>query len=424
MAEFSATHSGSWQAAGTGTAAAVSPMVVSRPTAERLFDIAAELFCERGYTVTTTREIAAAAGIRQASLYYHVSGKEDLLYQICVSSLEELLAEVQAALDAVSDPLERIEALARTHLRTILRHQIRHLTMLTELRALSGSHRANVVALRKQYADLVRSVLEEAQAAGAVRTDVSARYLYLALLNILNRAVRWFRPGESLSESELARIFTSVYLRGAAVRRVNVTARSSREAAKKPAPKSTLERLLEAAATLFGQKGYAAASTREIAGILGIRKASLYYHVSNKEDLLYNICKSSLEQIRTNVTEALATTEDPRERIDTLVRTHMQSLLRDQVEFVAVGEMHFLSGERLTEVIALRDGYDDLVRGVLRDGRRRGVLRDDISTRHLCLILLGLLNRTELWYRRDGGLSPDELALVFESIFLNGVAAG
>src|SRR5579863_8272487 len=92
---------------------------VRLPTSERLFDVAAELFCERGYAVTTTREIAAAAGIRQASLYYHVSGKEDLLYRICVTSLEELLAEVQAALGEVSHPLERIDVLARTHLRTI-----------------------------------------------------------------------------------------------------------------------------------------------------------------------------------------------------------------------------------------------------------------------------------------------------------------
>ncbi len=396
---------------------------VRLPTSERLFDVAAQLFCERGYAVTTTREIAAAAGIRQASLYYHVAGKEDLLYQICVSSLEELLAEVEAALVPVTDPLERIEVLARTHLRTILRHQFRHLTMLTELRAFSGSHRTAVVALRRQYAGQVRSVLDQAQAAGSVRTDISARYLYLALLNILNRAVRWFRPGQSLSEDQLAGIFTSVYLRGAAVGRVPLDPAPNHAVANKPAPQLTFGRLLEAAATLFAQKGYAAASTREIAGILGIRKASLYYHVENKEDLLYNICKSSLAQIRSDVAEALVTIEDPHERIDTLIRTHMQSLLRDQVAFVAVGDMHFLSGKRLTEVIALRDAYEDLVRGVLGDGRTAGVLRDDISPKNLCLILLGLLNRTELWYRRDGGLSPDELALVFESIFLNGVAA-
>src|SRR5580693_4687431 len=78
-----------------------------RPTGERLFDIAAALFCEKGYAATTTREIATAAGIQQASLYYHVSSKEDLLHQICVSSLDQLFADVESAVNAVNDPVER-----------------------------------------------------------------------------------------------------------------------------------------------------------------------------------------------------------------------------------------------------------------------------------------------------------------------------
>jgi AcrR family transcriptional regulator len=408
----------------------------SKPTGERLFDIAAELFCEKGYAATTTREIAAAARIQQASLYHHVAGKEDLLHQICVSSLEQLYADVQAAVNAASNHLERIEVLARTHLRTILRHQIRHVTMLKELRALSDPHRTAVMALRKKYANLVRSVIEDAQTAGAVRSDIPARYLYLALLNILNWAVLWFRRGQTLSEDQLGRTFTSIYLTGAAAgsARVPVVLPNVRGARRKSPPamngaadesrQSTFERLLDAAAALFSQKGYAATSTREIAGILGIRKASLYYHIENKEDLLYAICKSSLEQIRRDVAAALEHVKDPLERTSTLVRSHIESLVRDQTAHsVAVGEMHALSGARLKEVIALRDAYEELVRSVLQDARKAGVLRDDIGVKYLCLILLGLLNRVEMWYRRDGALSPDQLARVFEAIFLTGAAA-
>ncbi|HTA43985.1 MAG TPA: TetR family transcriptional regulator [Bryobacteraceae bacterium] len=404
-----------------------------RPTAERLFDISAALFCEKGYAATTTREIAAAAGIQQASLYHHVASKEDLLHQICVSSLQQLLTDVRSAVNAASNPLERIEVLARTHLRTILRHQMRHVTMLNELRALSGPHRTAVMDLRKKYANLVRAIIEDAQAAGAVRTDIPARYLYLALLNILNWAVIWFRRGQTLSEDELARIFISIYLTGAAARveRVPITSSAVRSNRRKTSPvassaeeasrQSTFERLLDAAAALFSQKGYAAASTREIAGILGIRKASLYYHIENKEDLLYAICKSSLHQIRHDVAAALEKVQDPLERTRTLVRAHIRSLVRDQIAHsVAVGEMRALSGARLKEVIALRDAYEGLVRSVLQDARKAGVLRDDLGVKYLCLILLGLLNRVELWYRREGALSPDQLARVFEAIFLTG----
>jgi AcrR family transcriptional regulator len=403
------------------------------PTAQRLFDTAAALFFEKGFAATTTREIASAVGIQQASLYYHVSGKEDLLHQICVSSLEQLLAEVQSAVLESANPLERIRILARTHVKAILKHQIRYVTMLNEMRALSEPHRAEVVALRREYANMVRSLIEEAQAAGSIRNDIPSRYLYLALLNVLNWAVLWYRKGQTLSEEELARMFTSIYLAGAssAANRAPFQMPDPRSARKKKgnataATQSTLERLLDAAAALFSKKGYAATSTREIAEILGIRKASLYYHIENKEDLLYAICKSSLERIRSDVEGALkdVKSDDPLERIRALIRAHLENLVHGQVAHsVAVGEMRALSGARLQEVIAHRDAYEDLVRSVLADACKACVLRADIGVKYLCLILLGLLNRVELWYRSSGPLSPDQLARVFETIFLTGAKA-
>jgi TetR/AcrR family transcriptional regulator, cholesterol catabolism regulator len=424
------------RSSGTDTSPQPNGATPETPTSERLFDTAAALFFKKGYAETTTREIASAVGIQQASLYYHVESKEDLLYQICVSSLEQLLLDVQTAVNEASDPLERIRVLARTHLRTILRHQIRHVTMLNELRALSDPHRAAVVALRKKYAALVRSVLEDAQAAGAVRGDIPARFLYLALLNILNWAVLWFRRDQALSVDQLARIFTSVYLTGAAAvsERDRLMSEEQTVSRRKAASKltalpdgpqqSTSERLLETAAALFSKKGYAASSTRKIAGILGIQKASLYHHIENKEDLLYAICKSSLEQIRSDVATALEKVADPLERTRTLVRAHVENLIRDQDKHAAaVSEMRALSGSRLAEVIHLRDQYEELVRSVLQDAQQAGALRGDIPAKYLCLALLGLLNRVEVWYRHDGDLSPVQLEEVFETIFLAGAAA-
>jgi AcrR family transcriptional regulator len=307
-------------------------------------------------------------------------------------------------------------------------------TMLNEMRALSEPHRAEVVALRRKYANLVRSLIEEAQAAGSIRNDIPSRYLYLALLNVLNWAVLWYRKGQTLSEEELARMFTSIYLAGACSGpgRAPFEMPDPRPVRKKKGSgatsgaQSTLDRLLDAAAALFSKKGYAATSTREIADILGIRKASLYYHIENKEDLLYAICKSSLERIRCDVAAALkdVKSDDPLARIRALIRAHLENLVHGQVAHsVAVGEMRALSGARLQEVIALRDAYEDLVRSVLADGCKAGALRADIGVKYLCLILLGLLNRVELWYRSSGPLSPGQLARVFEAIFLSGAEA-
>jgi len=402
-----------------------------RGTLERLFDTAATLFREKGYAATTTREMAATLGIQQASLYYHISSKEDLFYQLCVSSLKRLHSDVHSAVNEVHDPLGRICTLIRAHLHTLLAHQCRHVIMLTELRALSNHHHDEVLALRKRYAGLVRSVLEEAQAAGVVRTDIPSKYLYLALLNILNWAVLWFRRDQELPADRLAALFTPIYLDGAATSPAHASlappdfaVQRRRHAPKATPEQSTSERMLRSAAALFSTKGYAATSVREIAALLRIQKASLYYHIAGKEDLLYAICRESLEQIRRDVEAAIQPLEDPLQRTRMLVRAHIESMLRDQDQHtVTLSEMHALSDERLAQVISLRDAYEDLVRSVLEHAQGGGVLRQDIPVKYLSLHLLGMMNRVEVWYRPNGALTPGQIADLFATIFLTGAAA-
>jgi len=107
-----------------------------------------------------------------------------------------------------------------------------------------------------------------------------------------------------------------------------------------------------------------------------------------------------------------------------LITTHVESMLRDQKRHsVAVAEMHLLSPERLAQVRSLRDGYENLVRSVLQEAQNAGLLRRDIPMKYLCLCLLGLMNRLEIWYRGSGALSPNEFAQLLEAIFLTGAAA-
>src|SRR5579863_819276 len=95
----------------------------ARTTTERLFDTAADLFWNKGFAATTTREIATAVGLQQASLYHHMASKEDLVYKICLASLQQFLADVPAAAGAVHCPTDRVRVLIREHLATLLRNQ-------------------------------------------------------------------------------------------------------------------------------------------------------------------------------------------------------------------------------------------------------------------------------------------------------------
>jgi AcrR family transcriptional regulator len=411
-----------------------TPVPADISTQERVLDKAAELFWKKGYAATTTREIAASLGIRQASLYHHVASKENLLCQLCVTSLEQLLREVQIAVSESDCPDGKIRLLVQAHLNTLLKYRTRHALMLSELRSLSGAHRRQVLGLRKRYEKLVLSVLKKGQSEGSVRTDIPAKYLGLALLNILNWAVLWFRDDDALSPDQLAEIFARTYVEGASTSagraslvlpKLHLSARNATPRRRRPAriSRKAGSTLQDAAAALFAKKGYALTSTREIAEELGIQKASLYYHIETKEDLLYDICKSILKKITDDVEDALKQSSDPLQRTEILIRTHIESMLRDyQRHSAALTEMSCLSRERLNEVTALRDFYESLARSVLDAAQKAGVLRADVPAKYLCLALLGLLNRVLVWFRPNGPLSPEQIGMLFARIYLTGAA--
>jgi AcrR family transcriptional regulator len=259
--------------------------------------------------------------------------------------------------------------------------------------------------------------------------------LSLALMSMLNYSALWFRRDKALTEDQIAEIFTKVYLDGAAAPDARslatlpdfsveeqrpARARKTPVAANNPA----LGRALTAAVGLFSRKGYTATSTREVAKLLGIQKASLYYHVESKEDLLFLICQSSLEQIRSDVETAIRDSQDPLDRTRTLICGHIESLLRNEaMHSTTFTEMHALSEARLEQILKLRDIYENLVRSVLQQAQAAGVLRADVEVKYLCLILLGLMNRVTVWYRRGGPLSPNQIGRLFAAIFLSGAGA-
>lgn len=195
-----------------------SPTGPDETTAARLLATAAALFRSQGYAGTSIRELAALLGIRNASLYYYMGKKEDLLYAICVDSLRRIHEGATRAISGDLTPLERVKALIRAHLTTTLEDADKHATMLVELRALSPERRAEVLRLRDSYEALVAEVISHAQAAGALRSDVGPKYLTLALFNLLNRTIFWFKPQGELTPGDLADLLGTLFLDGAAAR--------------------------------------------------------------------------------------------------------------------------------------------------------------------------------------------------------------
>jgi AcrR family transcriptional regulator len=193
-----------------------APAADENSTAQRLLGTAAALFRQKGYQATTTREIAGLVGINSASIYYHVTKKEDLLYSLCMDALQDIRRLLDEASARYADPMQRLRAIVREYLKVAVADQDKLVTMLFELRSLADERRREVIRYRDQNQDIVRATVAAAQKAGQIRNDMSAQLLTLAFLNMHNWSIFWYRPDGDLSPAQLGDLLATLLFEGAA----------------------------------------------------------------------------------------------------------------------------------------------------------------------------------------------------------------
>jgi AcrR family transcriptional regulator len=135
---------------------------------DELLTAAAELFTTRGYAATTTRAVAELAGMRQASMYHYVSGKEELLAELLESTVTPSLTLARQLLAQDAAPAEgRLWELCRTDVELLCggSHNLGGLYLLPEVRAerFAGFH-----AVRAELKDAYRQLLAATAAGGAL----------------------------------------------------------------------------------------------------------------------------------------------------------------------------------------------------------------------------------------------------------------
>lgn len=91
-----------------------------------------------------------------------------------------------------------------------------------------------------------------------------------------------------------------------------------------------VERILDAAATIFAEHGFHGARINDIAGLANINKAQLYYHVGNKEKIYEMILVRHFKAIADEIESAVKNCEDPIEGLNTIVRVHADNFKSDE----------------------------------------------------------------------------------------------
>jgi AcrR family transcriptional regulator len=184
---------------------------------------------------------------------------------------------------------------------------------------------------------------------------------------------------------------------------------------------SKIERAREvqqAAAELFFTKGYEATTVREIAQALGIKSASIYYHWENKQAILFNLVRSTMEQLVAGVRSVLDEESRPDRRLAGLVVHHVVlHALRPKEATLGETELRSLTGTRLRNALRMRDDYEALVVTVLEEGARSAVF-DILDFKLTAYSIISQCTNVGIWYREGGRLSLDEVAAVYANLAL------
>ena len=182
----------------------------------------------------------------------------------------------------------------------------------------------------------------------------------------------------------------------------------------------TRNEILEAAAQIFGQKGYHATSMNDIANAVNLQKASLYHHVRSKQEILLSLLNEALDLLFNQIHSVLEKPIPIDEKLCLAIRTYLITLT-DQRDLAAVLLLEYrsLDGELLLRHLPRRDRFENLWRDLLLNGVEEGVFL--IKDIHMATrALLGLMNWVVTWYREDGALSIDEISIQYADLVLNG----
>ena len=181
-----------------------------------------------------------------------------------------------------------------------------------------------------------------------------------------------------------------------------------------------LAKLLDHAAHIFCEKGYAGASMRDLSRAAGMSLAGLYHYFESKEDLLYLIQKHTFRTIIDQLQERLKESSDAEERVRIFIENHLEYFLANKEAMkVLTHEDETLKNGRGAEIRAIKREYYKICLDLLEDLRREKGLQ--FSGRLAVLGLFGMINWIYTWHDPRVDLNAGELAAEMSNLFLRGV---
>lgn len=183
----------------------------------------------------------------------------------------------------------------------------------------------------------------------------------------------------------------------------------------------TKQEIIKTAVYLFNKKGFSATSVQDIADALNVTKAALYYYISSKEEILYEIFDQTMTTAELRLKNLMKKKIPVEELIREIIYNQIMAFI-DEMPNIAIffTEKAHLLPENLKSINARRRKYEDIIVGVLEEGVEKGIFKK-VDIRPTVYAIIGMCNWLYHWYKPEGRLKPEEIAYLYADIILNGL---
>lgn len=183
--------------------------------------------------------------------------------------------------------------------------------------------------------------------------------------------------------------------------------------------------IIAAAAKVFAQRGYHGATTQDIADVLGMRQASLYYYFESKDAALEAVCAAGVEDYAERAQAILRGPGRAADKVAKLVFQHLAPM-KERLDFTLVflGERRFLPSPARKRIRAIECRYERIIERVIQQGVDAGEFRADLDARMATLALLGLGNSAAAWYGKEPGASLERITSNYVDLLVRAFRKG
>jgi AcrR family transcriptional regulator len=172
---------------------------------EKMLAKASTLFWQKGYGVTSMRDIATAYGCKASNIYNFFPNKEALLYEFLSSQMKLIISKIEhLENDQSMRPIEQLRFLISKHLNHTLSYRKNSQFLFdVGLNWLSPSKRRKIIELRDAYDRILRKIIQRGIDAGDF-ADHDPKITAFSISSMIVRSIIWFSPKGELSVDQVS----------------------------------------------------------------------------------------------------------------------------------------------------------------------------------------------------------------------------